>query len=223
MALSVPHTDLATAVLNELRASIISGEFAPGERLVETELAERFEVSRGPIRDALMQLERGGLVELRPRKGSFVRSMTAADVKEIYSLRTALETLALRIAVDLGATTTEMEGHLNSLEAAHKGKDRTEIGAADMALHRSFVAASGHRRLLEAWEALADQTMFMMAKLPTVDRDIQGPMGDHTAIVDAVRSGDSDAAEAALTRHLNDACIAMQPHFDAEAAQTEPA
>lgn len=213
MALPVTHTDLGSAVLAELRSLIISGDFAVGERLVETELAERFDVSRGPIRDALLQLERGGLVELRPRKGSFVRSMSANDVEEIYSLRIALESLAVRIAVGIDAPTTEMKTHLAGLEAAHRSGDRRAIGEADMALHRSFIVASGHQRLLDAWETLADQTLFMMAKLPTVDRDIQGPMGAHSAIVDAVADSNADAAAGALTQHLEEARIAMLPHF----------
>ena len=213
MSLPATHTDLGTAVMAALRASIINGEFAQGERLVETDLAQRFEVSRGPIRDALVQLERGGLVELRPRKGSFVRSLSATDVEEIYSLRTALETLALRIAAETKAPTTEMSEHLDALEAAHRSGNRNAIGEADMALHRSFIAASDHQRLLDAWEKLGDQTLFMMAKLPTVDRDIQGPLGAHNAIVDAVAAGDGDRAAAALTRHLKDARIAMLAHF----------
>lgn len=213
MALPVTHTDLGSAVMSALRASIIDGDFAPGERLVETELAERFEVSRGPIRDALAELERSGLVELRPRKGSFVRSLSAADIAEIYSLRTALESLALRIAVDLGADTATMRANLDALDAAHRADDQRSIGEADMALHRSFIEASGHRRLREAWEALADQTLLMMSTLPAVAPNIQGPMGAHSAIVDAVAAGDADAAVAELTHHLDDARAAMLPHF----------
>lgn len=210
---SVHHTDLGSAVMTALRESIISGDLAPGERLVETELAERFDVSRGPIRDALAELERSGLVELRPRKGSFVRSLSAEDVAEIYSLRTALETLALRIAVESTADTSTMRHHLDALEDAHRSETHGSIGEADMALHRSFIDASGHRRLRDAWEALADQTLLMMSTLPAVDPDIQGPMGAHRAIVDAVAAGDADAAVAALTQHLDDARAAMLPHF----------
>ena len=213
MGLPVNHTDLGTAVMTELRSLIINGEFAQGERLVETELATRFDVSRGPIRDALAQLERGGLVELRPRKGSFVRTLAATDVEEIYSLRIALESLALRIAAEIGAPIAEMQDHLAALEAGHRSGDTSAIGAADMNLHRSFISASGHQRLLHAWENLADQTLFMMAKLVTIDSDIQGPLGAHRAIVDAVAAQDGHTAQAALARHLDDARTAMLAHF----------
>jgi len=210
---AVAHTDLGTAVGEVLREAIIVGEFAPGERLVETELAERFEVSRGPIRDALAELERSGLVELRPRKGSFVRSIEAKDVEEIYSLRIALESLALRMAVDSNADTLPMRAHLDELEAAHRSDAHGNIGESDMALHRSFIAASGHQRLGDAWEALADQTLLMMSRLPAVDPDIQGPMGAHRTIVEAIETGDAAVAVAALTQHLDDARAAMLPHF----------
>ena len=206
--MALGHTDLGSAVT----ALRVRWAGRTRQRLVETELAERFEVSRGPVRDALAELERSGLVELRPRKGSFVRALTASDVAEIYTLRSALESLALRLAATTGVDTVPMRTHLTALEAAHERNDTAAIGAADMALHRSFIAAN-HGRLLDAWEALADQTQLMMAALPAVDGDIQGPMGAHRSIVDAVEAGDADAAVAALTTHLDDAREAMLPHF----------
>ena len=210
----IPHTDLGTAVRAALRESIISGELAPGDRLVETELAERFDVSRGPIRDALTELERSGLVEMRPRKGSFVRSLSAEDIREIYSLRTALEALALRLAAESGADTRAMREHLEALEGAlDSGDAHGNIAESDMALHRSFIEASGHRRLREAWEALSDQTMLMMSTLPTLDPSIQGPMGVHRAIVEAIEAGDPDGAVAALHQHLDDARHVMVSLF----------
>jgi DNA-binding GntR family transcriptional regulator len=213
MAASMQHTDLATAVTSALRESIIDGSLAPGQRLVETDLADRYDVSRGPIRDALAELERSGLVELRPRKGSFVRSLTATDVHEVYSLRIALESLALRTAIEAGTTVSDLAPLLRQLEAAHADHDVSAIGRADMALHRAIVSAAQHRRLLEAWESLADQTLLMMAALPLVDPEIQGPMGAHHAIVEALRQADADAAVAALAGHLTDAEAAMAARF----------
>ncbi|MEM9132400.1 MAG: GntR family transcriptional regulator [Actinomycetota bacterium] len=209
------HTDLGSAVTAALRESIVRGEIGPGERLVETELADRFEVSRGPIRDALAELERSGLVELRPRKGSFVRALTADDVAEIYSLRVALESLALRLAASTEVDISPLRAHLDALEKAIDDDDPSSIGAADMALHRSFILAADHRRLLEAWEALADQTLLMMATLPALDADIQGPRGAHRSIVDAVEAGDPEAAVAALTSHLEDARAAVSARLPA--------
>ncbi len=212
--LSLAHTDLGSAVTTALRDAIVAGRFEAGERLVETDLAEQFGTSRGPIRDALAELERTGLVELRPRKGSFVRTLTATDVDEVYSLRITLESMAIRLAVEAGRGDAIGSELLEALAVAHAGGGGSHaIALADMALHRAVVAAAGHQRLLEAWEALADQTLLMMATLPSVAPDIQGPMGAHRAIVDALASGVADVAEAALVEHLTEARAAMSARF----------
>ena len=180
--------------------------------MVETELAEQFGTSRGRIRDALADLERTGLVELRPRKGSFVRTLAAADVDEVYSLRITLESMAVRRAVDAGASVDR--ALLDDLGAAHADRaDGLAIALADMALHRAVVVAAGHARLLAAWDSLADQTLLMMATLPSIAPDLQGPLGAHAAIVDALAAGDADGAIAALVEHLTEARDAMSARF----------
>ena len=214
VALSVEYTDLGTAVTASLRSAIVSGELPTGDRLVETDLAEQFGVSRGPIRDALAELERTGLVELRARKGSFVRSLTAVDVEEVYSLRTALESLAIRRAVENGADCSILDERLVSLESAHASGNGVAIAEADMALHRAVVQAGAHSRLLDAWERLADQTLLMMTNLTSLDSDIQGPSGSHADIVDAMKAGDGDSAVAALTDHLASASSVVVARYN---------
>lgn len=206
---AVQHTDLSTAVTASLRSAIVSGDLSAGSRLVETELAERFGVSRGPVRDALAELERSGLVELRARKGSFVRQLTATDIDEVYSLRIALESLAVRRAAEDGVDRSPLEPLLVELEEATTAGDGPTIGNADMELHRALVKAAGHGRLLEAWERLADQTLLLMTNLPMVDPEIQGPSGAHREIVLHLSTGDAALAEAALVGHLEAARSAM--------------
>lgn len=204
VALSVQHTDLATAVAASLRAAIVSGELAAGSRLVETDLAEQFGVSRGPVRDALVELQHTGLVELRARKGSFVASLTADDVREIYSLRSALEALAARQAAAIGVDGNHLLSLLSDLTAANQTGEATMIGAADMALHRGIVEAANNRRLLEAWERLADQTLLMLIGLSRLDSDIQGTDA-HRQIIDDLIQGAAGAAAKGLEQHLDEA------------------
>jgi DNA-binding GntR family transcriptional regulator len=97
LALLSLHVHVADA----LREEIERGLLAPGERLVEMALARRFEVSQGPVREALRLLEREGLVDHRPRRGVYVRVLSARDIEEVYSLRAAIEGLAVRRAVQL--------------------------------------------------------------------------------------------------------------------------
>lgn len=202
VALSVEHTDLGTAVTNSLREAIISGHFPAGSRLVETDLAKQLGVSRGPIRDALAELQRSGLVELRSRKGSFVRSLTADDVDEVYTLRTALESLAVRRAVDAPEHHPRLLTLLEDVVSAHEQRNQSAIGQADLALHRAIVESAGHSRLLTAWDQLADQTRLMMTNLSALDPEIQGPSGHHRTIVDRIADRDGDGAQAALVDHL---------------------
>lgn len=217
VTLSVEHTDLGTAVTASLRAAIVSGELPAGGRLVETELAKQFGVSRGPIRDALAELQRSGLVELRARKGSFVRSLTADDVDEVYSLRIALESLAVRQAAARDSRQQPNHERLRSLLAqlatANDVGDSFGIGEADMALHRAIVENAGHSRLLDAWERLADQTLLMMTNLGTLGPETQGPAGVHSNIIEHIIEGDTDAAVTTLAEHLDSSRQVVLEHF----------
>ncbi|MEM7341537.1 MAG: GntR family transcriptional regulator [Actinomycetota bacterium] len=205
MDVPLQHSDLGSAVTVSLRNAIMTGALAPGERLVESELATRFDVSRGPIRDALSELERSGLVEVQPRKGSFVRRLGADDIDEVYTFRCALECMAIRRIVERRADL----GHLPDLLAAQADAfddgSHAAIGASDLALHRAVVEAADHNRLRLAWEALADQTMLLMVTLSSVDSEIQAPMGAHRSIVRHLCAGRADAAVEALTHHLDEA------------------
>ena len=94
------YLPLRDVVFNTLRQAIITGEFAPGERLMEISLANRLGVSRTPVREALRQLELEGLVRIIPNRGAFVEGITKEDVKDIYEIRARLEGLCAKWAAD---------------------------------------------------------------------------------------------------------------------------
>ena len=95
---SRPRTYLADSVYVALRRALVAGDFHPGEPLTEGELCRRFAVSRTPVREALAKLERDQLVRVVPKKGAFVRSLSHAEIRELYQLREALEALVVRLA-----------------------------------------------------------------------------------------------------------------------------
>jgi DNA-binding GntR family transcriptional regulator len=206
--------NLGARVTAELRELILSGTFAPGQRLVETELATRFATSRGPVRDAFAELERTGLVSDAGRRGTFVAELTAADMDELYSLRTALEELAVVRAVERadGSDLAAMAQALDELAAGARSDDPRAVGDADMRFHRSIVAAAGHRRLEEAWEGLADQTLLVMSELPEIVPHIQSDPGQHRDVFDAIVARDAVRAVAAIRRHLHAARAVMVDH-----------
>lgn len=203
--------DLSQAVAAAIRELIMTGAVEPGERLVETELSERFGTSRGPVRDAFKELEKSGLVVSIPRRGTFVATLTADDIDEIYTLRLALERLAIRTtatvatAEDIG----EMRGAIDRLSEAQRTGDRRTGAEADIAIHRLIVQTAGHSRLTEAWERLADQTLLLMAELMDLLLDVQHAAGDHHTLVNAIAEHRVDAAEQALSEHLLAARAAM--------------
>lgn len=206
---------LRQTVAWRLRELILSGRFSPGERLRETELAMLFGTSRGPVRDAIADLERSGLVRVHPRSGTFVTQLSARDVEEVYSLRLALEQLAVARAVDRAqdGDIAAMEQALDDLSAAMAAGDTRAVGEADMRFHRTIIAAADHQRLRDAWEGVADQTLLLMRRLPDVHPEIQSDVGQHRDVLDGIERRNRGHAVAAMSRHLlaaSDAMVANQ-------------
>ena len=210
-ALIVMPVDLGHAVTAAIRELIMTGAVAPGERLVETDLSERFGTSRGPVRDAFKELEQSGLVISVPRRGTFVATLTATDIHEIYTLRLALEKLAISTTATIATDhdIAAMRAAVERLTEAQRTSDRRAGAEADIAIHRLIVRTAGHERLTEAWERLADQTLLLMAELMDLLLDVQHAAGDHDALVNAIADHDVAGAEAALTDHLLAASQAM--------------
>jgi DNA-binding GntR family transcriptional regulator len=198
-SLGQAHRELWQVVSEEIRSLIISGEFAPGERLVETALAERFAVSRGPIRTALMELERVGLVTSIPRRGVQVATFEPSDIRELYDVTLALERMAAREAAERisAAQTNRMRELLDALDQAEHEDDSAGTVDADLELHTEFVRASGNRRLLQLWMQLSDQIRFAIAVTRRAAPEVEW-LRDSAAIVEAIESGNLDRAEQAV-------------------------
>lgn len=213
----IDRVELRDTVTLAIRDMILSGEVEPGERLVETELADRFGTSRGPVRDGLANLARTGLVTIRNRRGSFVTTFDVDDVDELYSLRISLEVLAVERAATRrsDADLERMRSALTGIKDAFAADDLSGVAEADMALHRAIVTAAAHNRLADAWEHLADQTMLMMRHLTTTRPEIQRSDGEHLRLIDAIEAGDSEGSRTALEAHLGEARVSMRERFAA--------
>jgi DNA-binding GntR family transcriptional regulator len=200
--------DLWEAVADRLRSEIISGRLAAGVRLVETELAAKYGVSRGPIREALRELTTEGIVLTLPRRGSVVCSLTQRDLEEVYAIRESLEVLALRLASERAADQelTAIRGKLTSIDVALQQDDSAAIIAADLDLHRAIVRASNSGRLLAIWEQLASQTVVLIGVAAAMDISlVKGAGGHHQAVVEALIKRDAERAGEVLARHFRKA------------------
>lgn len=211
----IQRVELRDAVAIEIRELILNGEFVAGERLIETELADRFGTSRGPVRDALADLEQSGLVVSINRRGSFVAQLTVDDVAELYAVRSALESLATAQAIERAtpADTATLQDRLTELDRAALDGDARAIAEADMRFHRTIVELAGNNRLIDAWSRLADQTVLLMRELSHINPEIQGPAGDHHNIVAAFAAGDPIAGAEAIQNHLAAARDALSSRF----------
>lgn len=148
---------LQQQVLMNLRSRLAQGEIAPGLRIVEAAESERLGVSRGTIREALRQLEQEGLVVRSPRRDVHVRELTAKEIVDLYAVRGALESVAVRAVCSLAeqpfmATVRELRRQLSALESA---SGTPEEIASDLAFHETLCQASNNEMLLVHWRQLA--------------------------------------------------------------------
>ena len=189
-----------------MRSSIIGGSLPAGSKLIESELADRFGTSRGPIREAIRELAREGLVAELPRRGTVVSTLTARDLAEVYAIREGLELTASRAIIER-AGDAELEGltePLRAIEAARRSKaDYAAIAEQDFAFHRRLVSLTGNRRMTGINETMLAQTGLLLRTAaeanPTLRSDLDRPV--HDAMLDALRTRDLGRAHRAIEEH----------------------
>lgn len=197
---------LGDDIAERLRAAILAGRFEPGERLGEERLARLMRVSRGPIRDALTQLERQGLVVIKRNRGAFVARLTPEDLEELYTLRLAIERLALQRVCSMAEEdeVAAMQEFVDEI-AAHTSAGISERLAADLDLrfHDLIYEAARHRRLLDAWLQMRPQIHVLLLNRNVADDDFRELVViAHQELVDAIRTRDEPRAVAVLEDHL---------------------
>jgi DNA-binding GntR family transcriptional regulator len=197
-----------------LRAAILRGEFAPGAHLPEVQLANRLEVSRGPVREALAQLEREGLVLLRRNRGAIVARLSRSDLDEVYSLRLALERLAVERATQVATEEdfAAIDALLHQLREPGSGSGfdagpLTEQEAADqdVRFHDAVYRAAHHGRLYAAWTALRSQVYVLLLARNVANPDFRDvTYKGHLELAYLIRMRDTERARAAIEAHLRD-------------------
>lgn len=200
------HRSLTEDVIPRLREAILNGHFGPGERLRENLLAQSMQVSRGPVREALRQLEREGLVVMQPQRGACVARLSRTDLDEVYSLRLALERLAVQEAVrhiepPLLAELQAVVDLMNN--KAVNGVTEQEAAEIDMRFHEILYKASKHQRLFECWTNLKPQIHIFLLSRTVVSLDFQEAIvRGHQDIVHALAARDEKIAVALIEDHI---------------------
>jgi DNA-binding GntR family transcriptional regulator len=209
LMLAPPSRVLSDHIAEQLRQAIVTQQLKPGQRIVEREIAEAMATSRGPVRDALLQLEREGLVVRSPHRGAFVASLSLEDAEEIYSLRQAIETLAVQYALRRATPDQldELDKYVDRMaREVQEEFDPVAATELDLAFHRAICRMSGHKRLLEAWEALSAQTrVLLLARMKREPQRYGEQVVDwHRRLVEALRRGEPARAQEELCKHLAD-------------------
>jgi DNA-binding GntR family transcriptional regulator len=195
----------SAAVAAEIRRLILSGELQPGERLRQAELAQRFNVSTTPVREAFTALAREGFLRHDVQRGVVVFTPTAGDIRENYEIRLALEPLATELSATVIAD--EDLGRLESLiDQMGRTEDPLEYQPLNRAFHRTIYAAAGRPRLLELIESLRD-AFEAYIRYDAATRPDQTYFAcahrEHEAIVEALVARAPSRARKLMTEHLS--------------------
>jgi GntR family transcriptional regulator of gluconate operon len=203
----VQQRKLFEAVAEQLREAIASGRLQAGDKLLETELAEQFGVSRGPIREALRELSRDGLVVDLPRRGTVVSSATLGDLIEVYDVREALESFSTAQAV-ARASSADLERLRQRYQVMARAWHSRTAGNidrmnADLDFHREIFRVAGNTRMTALFEQFASQTAMLlraaMQMNPTLR--ISPPDEVHEGIIEALVARDEAGVKTAVAAH----------------------
>jgi DNA-binding GntR family transcriptional regulator len=211
---------LSDQIATHLRARICSGDLQPGDRLVEADLSMEMGVSRAPLREALVTLQRDGLVEVIPYRGAVVANLGQHDLEEIRELRAALEAIAARRAAQIAPeqTAEALRDRLRAMSEAATEGDATAAALAHIDFHRAIGEASGYERLVGFLDQLAGQSLALYSYAALPPSDLMTLAEEHVRIVDAIASGDPDRAQAAVVLNILEASKPVTELLDHRAA-----
>ena len=201
-----PRNNRATSVHLRLRSKIVSGHFPQGTALAEPTIAEHFQTSRAPVREALIALEREGLVSFEKTGRTRVRTIGAKDIREIMEARAALESRAASLA-NRNWTAADTEFVAKNIDAQEKARSLNELSRLDIDLHHRVMLRSDNLRLLQLWEPLRWQYQAYLVEIfkrqSTGDyRPETETVLAHRKLLKALSTGTPDEAAAAMMEHV---------------------
>lgn len=200
-AIGASHRTLRELVCAEIRHLILSGQLAPGSRLVEDRLAAQLAVSRNPVREALHALAAEGLVEVFPRRGAVVAMLSSAEAEELFDVRTALEGLAASLAARRSnAAHAPLRAILDRARQATEAGRLDELAALNSAFHAAVVQLSGNAYLAMVTTPVLQRAEWMYRQ--SVEARAPHSWAEHLALLEAIAAGDERGAEATAVAHV---------------------
>jgi GntR family transcriptional regulator, gluconate operon transcriptional repressor len=201
-----PQT-LRSNVVDVLRRAILSGEYGPGAAINQADIAKQLGISRGPLREALSQLQEEGLIRILPYKGAYVTDLSEAYIEELYSLRSVLEGFAARRAVAFAtpAEVTHLYDIVARMRIAAEQEDHAALAQLDLEFHRSVCLMAHHTLLMQQWKAIEHGIQRCVSLRHSIYDDPIDVVGTHPNIVAAIHAGDGERAAALMEQHILDA------------------
>lgn len=204
----VDQPSLATEAAERIVAGIADGSLEPGQRIVESQLAEALAISRIPIRDALRALEKQGIVVVVPRRGARVMNIDLGLLVQVQQVRHDLELRALADLIQASRTEQTLieQGRelLGRMDVAVARDDRAGFNDLDVEFHRWICRSSGNHIVMTLWEALSHHMRILLGRMAETWRDLAVSQSSHRRIVDLVVAGDLDGLRAVMPGHLLD-------------------
>jgi DNA-binding GntR family transcriptional regulator len=195
---------LTELAYQEIEGMILARELETGERLNDSQLAKRFGISRGPVREAIGRLASAGLVEMVQNRGAYVRVIDVKAALEIYDIRPSLERAAVLAAIrHLDAERlAELRRQVERMDVFEASEDREGYFAANLEFHRMIYKASGNERLLELSERLARE-LRLFRHVSLITAGIHESNREHHQILEALERGEAQRAATAMEQHVN--------------------
>ncbi|UCH27233.1 MAG: GntR family transcriptional regulator [Trueperaceae bacterium] len=204
---SLETKTLRENVTNIIRDAIIEGKLAADSELNQAQLADQLGISRGPVREALGQLEQEGLIRNIPYKGVYVTSLTPGYVQELFSLRSVLELFAVRqaIARKEPSDLEQLRALVVEMAEAAKEEDTRKLVELDLAFHRTLINLSGHDLLRKTWNHLEIGLKRCLFTRHKIYESLEEVVGSHPELIAAITSGETEQACRILETHILEA------------------
>jgi len=198
--------NLKEVVYQRLKESVIRGDFSPGSKLVETQISKELGVSRTPLREAISRLGQEGLLEVFPRRGTFVRRQSVNEILEGLEIREALEGLAARLAARHATPEIiqKMKGCFSDLSPKNVEKSIRDYAQQNVRFHHLVIQASQNRRLIGIIRNLYDQMDMVRLHTIVLPGRARKSLAEHREIIRLIEKKKGDLAEKRLRLHIRD-------------------
>ncbi len=195
---------LVETALETMRKAIVEGDWGLGEKISESSIAKQLGVSKTPVREALVLLQREGLVDIRPQSGTRVFTLRPGELTHLCDLRQALETAAVRLAAerDLPGLGRELKAIVERMSRARQRADIRGYLRLDGAFHEALIRASENPYLVASYDLVAGKIAALRTHLGTDPHHLEKSFAEHIDIAGFVHDGDPERTLALLCRHI---------------------